>query len=301
MQQSSKRAKSLIVAMAALLREHNIPQKEIMAAFEDNSVPVGKPTLAGWLQSLEQHYGKFNRRQLDIIEQLYANMSARYETDSRRRLEGVDGALFYAVLERFDVIRMEELDLRRRLPGVYLLFRPSVVSPGYTLLNYAKISYDPTTHVVTLSERHHVEGQRSGYMDDDGFYYEGELCCKKGRFFSIQKDHGTGFPRFTILDEVYERRDRVTQLAGVTTGTLGPSVYTSPVYLERWESDAASFEDLCVETKERGGKEQRLLGISKTSHLNPRVQQVLRNILGNAMVLWEDHPQRAHHAPEWVS
>lgn len=231
-----------------------------------------------------------------VINRYLLDIHNNVQDDDRDAVHAIDEHLFYSLLKSCAVGPINEEVAREQLPGTYIMYRPTVVIPGRVLITFCRIEYDKKTNVISFTEIARERAANEGVHDENGYRWEGYIFNTPTKYFGYQIDQGNGFPRTTILDEHYVDRGKVTQLVGVTMGTLGSANYVSPVYIHRWENEELSYADMLKKDfRDKSGKEikgRKLLDIHDENDIDLIAYQLLKNRLGNTMVLWDHGSQQ---------
>ena len=275
---------SLLKTCLSLRKSRKIFQNATVSYLKENGVFVSEGSFSEMLNRPYEYHHRLADHAYEVLKNYVAEKQHHVEVDGRDKVKAVKHALFHALLSETGVTEEDERTAQQRLPGSYIIYRKSVVIPGIIVVGFCQITHEESTNALLFTEKTRKRDYSEKVQSDEGFVWQGYIMKTPTKYFGMQIDQGNGFPRTTVFDEQYNQQGKVTQLTGITMGTLGPSYFTSQVYMSRYEPDDISWEEV-LKVKSSNGNGSFLIGYHKSDSVDNIARNILENRPGNSIYL----------------
>jgi hypothetical protein len=172
---------------------------------------------------------------------------------SRSQVSLTKDAVYFALLEFFDVAEKTTTNLLRRLPGIYRVYRPVLTHPDHFVLGVVRIWADDRRGQLYYEEYNAIQrmnGREAKHVTRTGYAF------KKSNFVTLfATDTSKSSMHMTTFTSCEIQDDRFIVLFGGFFDTLGKQMYSGRVFMERVQDVGDTeqvFEDLkthacCIE------------------------------------------------------
>ena len=130
-------------------------------------------------------------------------------------------------------------DIEERAPGLYRVYRHSILLPKQYVVGMSKIWKDENTQAICVIEEYGRDSEKTGEIEFRGIYesYHGYMTQKGGNYYLLTRDESVSTLNMTTLP--YGRRDKdvITMMYGMTQGTMDKNSYSSKIFYERFDGE----------------------------------------------------------------
>ena len=174
----------------------------------------------------------------------------------RNEVQRIPDAIFFTLLNFFDVAEKSTTNLMRRLPGIYRIYRPLLTHPGYFVVGVVLILPDERESILIFREHSALQalnGREAKKVDLEGYAF------KKSNFVILfATDTAKSSIHATVFTSCEIEDDKYIVLFGGFLDTLGRQMYSGQVFMER-----VSGVEPTLETFHRLSKESCCLSIEE--------------------------------------
>lgn len=157
--------------------------------------------------------------------------------ESRKAVCKIPDALYFSLLEFFDVADITTTNLLRRLPGIYRIYRPVLTHPDHFVVGVVRIWPDNDRGLLFYEEYNAIQrmnGREPKHVTLKGYAF------KKSNFISFfASDTSQSSIHITTFTSCEVQEDRYIVFFGGFFDTLGKQMYSGKVFMER-------VQDICI-------------------------------------------------------
>jgi hypothetical protein len=242
-----------------------------IAGKKPNAAQFAQQRLSRWLTACES--GKENGwKTLDsesyrkIVEYLSANESKFARDPDQTRIEALfPGAVYHSIAQWLDMSQRSLEDVRTNFPGVFTIYRHSLLAPGHVLVGSLEIACaDGKT--VTTTERYHIDNPEITPARD--FELTGYLFRRNGKYRILSKESGTDELQYMYINAVdqrggLEKSRQIIRMSGILSDLQGHTYYSTRFCCVRGEPKKLTAIPLSATSKSiltEIGKKPELVG-----------------------------------------
>lgn len=168
---------------------------------------------------------------------------------SDKDIRATKNSLFYAMCSFYEVENEAIEDMRKRALGVYRLYRPSILMPGYFVVGAMRIHDDKgsgalivrakhryieeTTDFYKEPERSHTAQRLAPDRHDERFF--GYLLRRTHIYFMELTDERSDNVQSIVCPISVRSGDALLSMQGIETGFYSGQLYVAPIFIERVE------------------------------------------------------------------
>jgi len=142
-----------------------------------------------------------------------------------------DDSLHDALLSFLSVGLHTVANLKRRAPGLYIVWRPSSSFPGMFWRGVMEVSVASKTQAIKVVEQYRYAGDEQ--RTPRSIQFEGYLIRKSQLYTILARNEALSNLQTIHLPTVTIFNERVTTMAGVVTDMTTARLYTTCIYYER--------------------------------------------------------------------
>lgn len=152
----------------------------------------------------------------------------------------VEHSLYYSLLEFLDIRSITENNMKERAPGLYKMYRPSLLIPDRYVVGALYIWVDKVSKSLRTYELQKFTGKDGSPPKIE--QYHGYLVRKSKKYVILARDNTMSSLQVTFMPDFLREEKEITVFIGVTMGLLGAKTYTARFYAERHNGNADELE-----------------------------------------------------------
>lgn len=224
------RAKALAKQIIALKESGAITYKNVLletgiakppAKGERDPLPAAQQRFSRWLNNVEDKdaWRLMDEHEFRALTIYVMRLQGGARGGRKSAKDAFPDAMFHGMIDWLGSSTESLHDLQENFPGVYAIYRPSLLHRGHVAVGRLTIALHRATGVVHTKEEYRIE--RTDKMDETFFEIRGYLFRNNGKYHVLAKNVHSHEPQTLYINDVVPRGGKVDgKRIGTMSGTL---------------------------------------------------------------------------------